>query len=292
MAQPASCKPWLGIMKSTAQHIHQRIIAMSKINYKTRIITFSDSYDFEHDKRYLIPFINGSLIGFVNKGMEIVLPAKYEIVLDDFDYEFSLVRIGSYFPVLINNEKGGSHTYLHKRYGLMNAFGDVILPVVFEGLAKSYYGSCNTFTARSLKKGYAVFSEDGNMIVPFGRYDYIDGFDSGYSRVKKGARGSLEHPDDKWGIIDETGKEVLPVEYTHVEPFYHKNLEFCIVEKQDIRQEFNLREGILQYEGAYQYEIDCMKQEQEDYETLCRYRETQSDVENRWKDDFPMDEML
>lgn len=253
---------------------------MSKLDFKTRIIASLDSFDLERDKRYLIPFIKGSLIGFINKKKEIILPAKYEIVLDDFDYAFSLVRIGGYFPVSITDEKSQSHTYLHKRYGLMDASGDLILPVAFEGLARPYYGNSNVYTARSLKKGYAVFSEDGNAVVPFGLYDYIDGFDGGFSRVKKGTPGSLEHSDDKWGIINESGEEVLPLEYQHVEPFYQKNLEFCIVEKQDIRHEFNLRDGKLKYDGAHQYEIDRMKREQEDYEALCRYRESQSEVEN------------
>lgn len=262
---------------------------MPHIDNKTRITASSDSHDFENDRRYLIPFLSGSLIGFVNKEKEIVLPAIYEIVLDDFDYDFSLVRIGGYFPVTITDDDGKTHTYLHKRYGLMNASGQLILPVVYEGLTKPYYGNGNTYTARSLEKGYAVFSENGNMVVPFGQYDYIDGFDGTFARVKKGCPGSLEYPGDKWGIINEAGKEVVPVEFTHIEPFYAKNLEFCIVEKPDLRQEFNLLEGKLECDGANEYKLSCMKREQEDYESLCRYRESQSDVENPWNDSFPMD---
>ena len=262
---------------------------MPQIDNKTRIIASSDSLDFDKDRRYLIPFLSGSLIGFINRDKEIVLPAKYEIVLDDFDYDFSLVRIGGYFPVTITDDNGKTHTYLHKRYGLMNPSGQLILPVVYEGLTKPYYGNGNTYTARSLEKGYAAFSENGNMVVPFGQYDYIDGFDGGFARVKKGSPGSLEHPGDKWGIINEAGKEVVPVEFTHIEPFYAKNLEFCIVEKPDLRQEFNLLEGKLEFDGANEYKLSCMKREQEDYESLCRYRESQSDVENPWNDDFPMD---
>lgn len=262
---------------------------MPNIDNKTRIIVSSYSHDFENDRRYLIPFINGSLIGFINKEKEIILPAKYEIVLDDFDYDFSLVRIGGYFPVTITDNNGKTHTYLHKRYGLMNASGQLILPVVYEGLNKPYYGDGNTYTARSLEKGYAVFSEDGSIVIPFGRYDYIDGFDGGFARVKKGRSGSLEHPDDRWGIIDKSGNEVVPLDYIHIQPFYQKNLEFCIVEKPGLRQEFNLRDGRLQYDGAHEYEINCLKREQEDYKSLCRYQESQSDVENPWNDDFPMD---
>lgn len=94
-------------------------------------------------------------------------------------------------------------------------------------------------------------------IVPFGKYAWIDGFDCGLARVRTAGRttytkhilamfedGDLdrpivgqeniqsavqkalkEHPEQfaKWGIIDEEGNEVLPVEYDEVWNFYGKN---------------------------------------------------------------------
>lgn len=52
---------------------------MPQIDNKTRIIASSDSLDFDKDRRYFIPFLSGSLIGFINRENEIVLPTKYEI---------------------------------------------------------------------------------------------------------------------------------------------------------------------------------------------------------------------
>jgi len=61
-----------------------------------------------------------------------------------------------------------------------------------------------------------------DKVVDFGIYDWIDGYDSGLARVKK---------RDKWGIIDYTGKLVLPLEYDNIWNFYNKKRNDTIVEK-------------------------------------------------------------
>ena len=96
---------------------------------------------------------------------------------------------------------------------------------------------------------------NAGFIVPFGKYEWIEGFDHGLSRVRthgltgytknitaifdddwneitdrkiieeKEAEYRMKHPEKyaKWGIIDETGKEVLPTEYDEIWKFYGKN---------------------------------------------------------------------
>ena len=104
---------------------------------------------------------------------------------------------------------------------------------------------------------YAVTDCNGEIIVPFGKYGWIDGFDSGLARVRtpkdpgiannvtsiildlfgddtkvisgkediRNAKDKRENPDKyaKWGIINEKGEEVLPVIYDEVWSFYGKN---------------------------------------------------------------------
>lgn len=53
---------------------------MAKIDKATRIILSAREHNFEHDTRALIPFMQGSLIGFVDNKKEIIVPAKYEIM--------------------------------------------------------------------------------------------------------------------------------------------------------------------------------------------------------------------
>lgn len=102
---------------------------------------------------------------------------------------------------------------------------------------------------------WGVIDTNGNIIVPFGKYGWIDGFDSGLARVRTKGKISeniiaigidldgktpvitdkhdiqnyikkkrKEHPNEyaKWGIINEKGEEVLPVEYDEVWNFLGK----------------------------------------------------------------------
>ena len=96
----------------------------------------------------------------------------------------------------------------------------------------------------------------GNIIVPYGKYEWIDGFDQGLARVRtmgrttntKNISALFSFSDDsdnvevttdgdeilekvleernkrpetfaKWGIINENGEEVLPVEYDEIWKF-------------------------------------------------------------------------
>ena len=123
---------------------------------------------------------------------------------------------------------------------------------------KSYKKYGNVIVAQRSDYLWGVLDHDGNEIVPFGKYGWIDGFDQGLARVRtqgnpgrvantiaiidlesdkakmvKG-RGNLEdfirqdrakRPENyaKWGIINEQGEEVLPVEYDDVWNFLGKN---------------------------------------------------------------------
>lgn len=101
---------------------------------------------------------------------------------------------------------------------------------------------------------WGVIDLEGNEIVPFGKYGWIDGFDNGLCRVR--SHGDIIHTKNtteiilffgeitrdkheierivqedlqnhrdtyaKWGIINEKGEEVLPVEYDEIWNFYGK----------------------------------------------------------------------
>ena len=56
---------------------------------------------------------------------------------------------------------------------------------------------------------WGVIDCNGNEIDPFGKYDWIDGFEQGLCRVKIGKQSSnFICNDNKWGIINENGEEV------------------------------------------------------------------------------------
>ena len=126
-----------------------------------------------------------------------------------------------------------------------------------EGYIKEMnYGNVTVVENRSYQ--WAVIDNQGNYVVPFGKYGWIDGFDSGLARVRTNKQlgracfttgiildidtpnplviegkeniqsffenDRVKHPEKyaKWGIINEKGEEVLPVIYDEVWNFYGK----------------------------------------------------------------------
>lgn len=101
------------------------------------------------------------------------------------------------------------------------------------------YGSIKVIEHDDCKWG--VEDLNGNIIVPFGKYDWIDGFDSGLARVKKGKESNNKvNNNNKWGIINEKGEEVLPVEYDRIWNFLGKNRFSTTVEKNGVSSQIKL----------------------------------------------------
>lgn len=98
---------------------------------------------------------------------------------------------------------------------------------------------------------YGVTDNDGNIIVPFGKYAWISGFDHGLARVKSIfgiAQINLETSvveNPKWGIIDMDGNEVLPVEYDEVWNFQGKERSSTRVIKDGQNFDFDLNGLVL-----------------------------------------------
>lgn len=64
---------------------------------------------------------------------------------------------------------------------------------------------------------YGVITMDGKIVVPFGKYDLIEEFCLGVTRVKIGKEtNGLKDSGCKWGIIDKMGNELVPVIYDDI----------------------------------------------------------------------------
>ena len=79
--------------------------------------------------------------------------------------------------------------------------------------------------AQNERYQWGVVDNKGNIVVPFGKYDWIDGFDQGLARVNKRIlTDKVSFLKTKyWGIINEKGEEVLPLEYEEIWNFLGKN---------------------------------------------------------------------
>lgn len=139
-----------------------------------------------------------------------------------------------------------------------------------QNLSENVYG--NVKVIRNNNYQWGVEDLEGNVIVPYGKYEWIDGFDQGLARVRTIGQitytknieelhvmgsGNVEiitnqeeihqriledrekRPEvfAKWGIINEMGEEVLPVEYDEIWKFFGKNRSSTKVIKDGIERD-------------------------------------------------------
>ena len=172
-----------------------------------RIVTPIDGYNMDADNRYLIPFINWNPMidwgkfGFVNKLGEIVIPAQYDYVLDDFIDENSLVRVGERYAIAYERKASTPSVYYYERYGLLKSDGTLLVPIKYQRIYMPI--SSKRIVLGGFDTGYAVMDFNGNIVVPFGKYHYIDRYCHGIARVKKSGSES------GWYRIDENGNEII-----------------------------------------------------------------------------------
>lgn len=267
--------------QNTNSGLNHNVIVESKpqIDYGAKILVNRLSYDITNDSRYLLPFIQGAKIGFVNKNAEIMIPASYQFVLDDFYNDKSLVRVGETYGVGFERKTSAPAVYLRKRYGLLKSNGDLLFPIEYEDIAMPILS--NRIVLRSYGQGYAVIDFNGNFIVPFGKYNYIDGYDTGFARVKIGnTTNGFQATDAQWGIIDEDGNEILKPVYRNIWNFYNKSLQYTRVECEEKIFEFHFTNRQLMPNG-YQKEKDAeIQREMDNYHSLQEYRESTYDEYN------------
>ena len=153
---------------------------------------------------------------------EIVVEPKYAIYYGECYDETDFIRVGVIEPYGTVRSDASFTAYYRYLYGLMDYAGKLVLPAEYHDI-KPAYGNKRLFTLADQSGKHAVVTIDGKEIVPYGKYDYIGGFDNGYARVKIGkvTNGRVDS-GAKWGLINEKGEEVLPVEYDDIWNFYGK----------------------------------------------------------------------
>lgn len=207
-------------------------------DYKdAKILIPASSFNPKSDSRLLIPFTSFDKIGFMNKQGEVVVEPQYTMYYGDCYSPTDLIKvsINESYGFIKNN--GEIDSRIRPLYGLINYKGEVVLDIKYHSIVPAV-GNWDIITAQNKERKYGVIDMNGNVIVPFGKYDYIDGFDRGFARVKLGKRTNGQIGSNcKWGIINEHGEEVLPAEYDDIWNFYGKSYDSIKV----------FRGGILKY---------------------------------------------
>lgn len=194
-----------------------------------KILVPASSFKLESDSRLLIPFTSFDKIGFMNRQGEVIVKPQYAMYYGDCYSPTDLVKVAVDDIFGFPKSNNQVRCYTSPLYGLMNYKGEIVLDTMYRWLDLAI-GCGNLVTVQNKELKYGVIDLNGNVIVPFGRYDYIDGFDKGFARVivRKQTNGQIG-PNGKWGVIDEQGKEVLPAEYDNIWNFYGKPYDSIVV---------------------------------------------------------------
>ncbi len=188
-------------------------------------VDFSD-YNISQDRRLLIPFSYYQHYGLMNQDGEVVVEPKYDRILDSCREDSDVIRVGITYTYGFNRATKEPSTYSKTKWGLLDSRGDVLLKPIYQGIGLST--DKKLLTLHHLDGQYEVITIDGEVIVPKGKYPWIDSFDSGFARVNH-----FDGESKKYGLIDSTGKEVLPLEYSNIWNFYNRNRKWITVEAID-----------------------------------------------------------
>jgi hypothetical protein len=124
--------------------------------------------------------------GAINSKGDIIVPADYMTVWE------------------VRNDLIMVHTHEDKR-GFYDLAGKVVVPAVYDQASLYDDGYIHVINWQDTPVWeHGIFDRTGKAIVPVGKYSSISWFSEGLAEVML---------DDKWGYIDTTGKEVLPLKY-------------------------------------------------------------------------------
>ena len=166
----------------------ENVITIFENNY-TIEISANDIISIRTKNDYI--FIrNSNKKGFITKDNKFLIKPTYDDIIS--------VSISTQTFVFVKNDTSNS-----KLLGLANFCEEVILQPIYEDIR---YIDAKHFIVR--RDGlYAIIDNTGNEIIQYGKYDYIDNFVHGLSRVKKG---------NKWGIINKYGYEFLSPKFDEI----------------------------------------------------------------------------
>lgn len=231
------------------------------VDQYTKFLVPASSYNMQDDNRLLIPFTSGDKIGFVDKEGAIVVKPQFTMYYGDCYDESDNIRVAVDYLYGFSRSGGRVATYKRPMYGLINYKGETIFEPSFYSLLPAI-GNKKLYTVQNNHFEYAVLNIDGTEVVPFGKYSWIDGFDKGLARVRIGnvTNGQNEN-GNKWGLVDENGKEILPLEYDCIWTFYGKKRVTTKVVKGNVAHNVILSELFdedkLQEKGCHSNNYDA-----------------------------------
>lgn len=136
--------------------------------------------------------------GYIDRNGTMVVPFKYDSVMNysacDFNEGMALVR---------SKETG--------KLGFINTAGQEVVPCKYDRAEEFSSGLALVYNAATAYYGYV--DKTGQEVIPC-QYNQAKSFEDGYAAVQTGSR---------WTIIDTTGRDLLPQQYTYQQNTWPEN---------------------------------------------------------------------
>lgn len=175
--------------------------------------------------------INNQGYGFLNKEHKIAVPLKYQYA-DDFCNGYAAVHNGKEWLYM---DKKGNEIYLHNnKYKRLGSFSDGLARVsTLSWMDLAYHSDYGEDAGN-----WGYVNEKGEEVI---KPQYIYAFDFYNDRaiVVKGKwtrdkkwdnecnQGKYWTEDELWGVIDKTGKEIIPCIYDEIKEFINNDYSVC-----------------------------------------------------------------
>lgn len=207
------------------QHVAASLDSLTGLDTNHRLISDEDLN--ARTGMALVPFLDGSAMGFADSTGKVIIPAQYEDV-STFRNGLATVRLNGKYGLINKAGKeilapeynsisdyacGVMWLGTDEGYYLINQDGKRVLPDTYE---KAFAFTASQDRLPIEKDGkIAFFDPQGNQVTDFD-YDRVGRFFEGVAPVL-----SLGGDDEGWGIIDMKGELIVPHIYRKLFPFKH-----------------------------------------------------------------------
>lgn len=185
---------------------------------ENKILVPESLYNSSNDFRPLIPFKQWDAYGLMNRNGEIVVNAIYDTISEDIYADCLFVKVGKVHPYYYKNGENVSVHWCYL-YGIVNYLGKIVLDTIYREIKIS--SDQHFFTVKDTNLEYSILNVVKDVVIPAGKYAFIDGVERGLARVYK----YNERGEKKWGIINMKGEEIVPLKYDEMWNFWGHNLE-------------------------------------------------------------------
>ena len=165
-------------------------------------------------------------MGFVNRDGKLVIPCVYlgttfseglacVMPYDDPVEKYGFIDTTGAVAIPFQYKQAGTSSFENGECRvqidgvtcLINPKGEVVFkPTLTKNTQGFYQGLSASYTNSSNRSGWGFYNRDNVWVIKPG-YDYVQSFNGGYSIVEK---------TGKYGVIDTTGKIIIPIQYASI----------------------------------------------------------------------------